>query len=82
MSALLEKHYTVAELARCWGFAESTVRKMFRNEPGVLVVAHPEKLRKRPYTSIRIPQTVAIRVYERLSKGKATRNRWSGGSER
>jgi AraC-like DNA-binding protein len=35
MSAF-EKHYTVQELAEKWGMSESTIRRLFEDERGVL----------------------------------------------
>jgi len=31
-----EKYYTPQELASIWRFSPATIRKLFRNEPGVL----------------------------------------------
>jgi hypothetical protein len=61
-----EKHYTPQELAELWRFDESTVRRMFIDEPGVLVYGK-EKRRdgRRDYVTLRIPASVAQRVYER-----------------
>lgn len=66
-----EKHYTVGELAKRWGMGESTVRLWFRDEPGVLKFGHESTRRKRKnYLSLRIPESVAQRVYERhVSQG-------------
>ena len=62
-----EKHFTVAELAQMWHLGRSTVKNWFEREPGV--VRHGEhrlrKGRQRPYVSLRIPQSVADRVYKR-----------------
>jgi len=33
-----ERHYTVAEIAAMWNLSQDFVRKLFENEPGVLVV--------------------------------------------
>jgi hypothetical protein len=64
-----EKHYTPQELAELWKFDESTVRRMFIDEPGVLVFGK-EKRRdgKRDYTTLRIPESVARRVHERRTR--------------
>jgi hypothetical protein len=67
----LERHYTPAELAELWGFSVDYVRELFRNEDGVLVVDRPEKMHKRRYTILRIPESVARRVHARLAvKGR------------
>lgn len=64
--AALERHYSVADLAKLWLFSESTVRRIFLREPGVLKLVHEETRFKRRYTSIRIPEHVAKKVHRRL----------------
>ena len=64
--AALEKHYSVAALAKLWLFSESTVRRIFSNEPGVLKLVHEETRYKRRYTSLRIPEHIAKQVHRRL----------------
>ena len=65
-SPALERHYTVAELARLWFFSENTIRRIFMKEPGVVKIAHPRTRSKRGYTSMRIPERIAQRVHRRL----------------
>jgi hypothetical protein len=60
-------NYTVKELATIWGFSTDKIRELFEDEPGVLKVQSPAKRGKRPYTSIRIPESVASRVQRRMS---------------
>jgi len=60
-----ELHYKPAQLAKLWGFNSDKVRDWFQDEPGVLIEDHPEKLHKRGYKSMRIPASVAARVYNR-----------------
>src|ERR1700721_1665977 len=50
--AALERHYSVADLAKLWLFSESTVRRIFINEPGVLKLVHEETRYKRRYASL------------------------------
>ena len=50
-----EKHYSVPELAKIWFLSESTVRRIFIEEPGVLKLADKETRYKRRYTTLRIP---------------------------
>lgn len=61
-----EKHYTVAELAVLWDLSEDTIRRLFRHEPGVLVLSRARGS-KRCYTTLRIPESVALRVHQKLS---------------
>jgi hypothetical protein len=65
---MLEQHYTIAELAQRWGFSVKFIRLHFQNEPGVIVVQRPESMHKRGYATMRIPESVAERVYARLVK--------------
>jgi hypothetical protein len=61
-----EKHYTPQALAGLWEVSAETIRNVFRNEPGVLRIAHPNG-KKRKYVLMRIPESVAERVHRRLS---------------
>jgi len=65
-----EQPFKPAELAKLWGVGGDTIRRLFRDVPSVLVIDRPEKRCKRGYCSMRIPESVAKRVYEKLSKGK------------
>lgn len=63
---MLEQHYTPGQLGKRWGLSDDFVRQLFRGEEGVIEVDRPEKMHKRGYTSLRIPESVAQRVYARL----------------
>ena len=58
-----EHHFTPRELAELWKFDESTIRRMFIDEPGVMINGK-EKRRdgKRDYITLRIPESVARKV--------------------
>jgi len=60
-----EYHYSVKELAKIWGLSQAKVRRMLRNEPGVLRFGMEKKGHKREYVTLRIPASVAERVYQR-----------------
>lgn len=62
----LEKHYRPSELATVWGLSVDTIRAMFEREPGVLKHGTNQK-GKRRYVTLRIPETIAVRVHNRLS---------------
>ena len=49
-----------------WGWSVKTVLRRFRNEPGVLKAERPETRSKRRYTQITIPESVMLRVHDRL----------------
>ncbi len=48
----LERHYTVAQLSKLWFFSESTIRRLFIKEPGVIKIAHQPTRVRRGYTEI------------------------------
>jgi hypothetical protein len=43
------------------------VRRIFEREPGVLIFENPERISSRRRRTMRIPESVAERVYRRLS---------------
>ena len=61
-----EKHYSVTELATRWNLSETTIRRMFENEPGVIVWGAGEARSKRKYRTLRIPESVVVRVHAQL----------------
>jgi hypothetical protein len=68
----VERHYTLGELAMHWRMSPKTLRDWFIGEPGVVKFGN-DKLRKgqqRCYISMRVPESVALRVYHRMT-GKA-----------
>ena len=63
------KHYSVSEVASLWGLSDDLVRKMFEKEPGVLAIGdNGPRIRKRRYTTLRIPEDIVARVHKRLSR--------------
>jgi hypothetical protein len=67
VGAPFERHYYIREIARLWGFSNDMIRRIFENEPGVVRVGEMEKLHKRRYVSLRIPESVMRRVHRRLT---------------
>ena len=61
-----ERHLTIAEIAQVRNLSTSTVRRLFENEPGVIVVSKRTP-RKRIYRVLRIPESVEQRVFARLT---------------
>jgi hypothetical protein len=61
-----ERHYSVGEVVQLWALSEKTVRRVFANEPGVLVIYTAPSRRKRPYRTLRIPESVLHRVHAKL----------------
>jgi hypothetical protein len=65
-SRMYERHYSPAELGELWNLSADTVRRMFENEPGVLVFENPVRSSSRRFRTLRIPESVAERVYSRF----------------
>jgi hypothetical protein len=57
-----ERHYSVSEVATLWRLSRDSVRRIFRREPGVLVIGDR-------YVTLRIPESVLERVHRKLSNG-------------
>jgi hypothetical protein len=62
-----ETVYTAEELARAKKVHASTVRKLFLNEPGVIRFGAGRRRGKRQYFTLRIPHSVAARVWARMT---------------
>jgi hypothetical protein len=65
-----ERHYTIAEIAKQWGISTDLARDTFRNEAGVLKFDRPGTRVKRGYSTLRVPESVMVRVHTRLTSGK------------
>jgi hypothetical protein len=70
MSTATERHFTVPEVAELWKLSEDKVRQIFREQPGVVRIGNPEKMHKRGYITLRIPQSVVEKVHAAL-RGRA-----------
>lgn len=70
----MERHYTLSELAKAWGVSRYTVDAWFKGVPGLLRYGSDKlkKGRKRTHISLRVPESVARRVY-RERTGSALR---------
>jgi MarR-like DNA-binding transcriptional regulator SgrR of sgrS sRNA len=68
-SPVKEQHYSVNELAALWNLSPDTVRRLFEQEPGVLIIRTKSgRYSRRRYITLRIPESVAERVHRRLSR--------------
>jgi hypothetical protein len=65
------RYYTIEEIAEMWAISKDTVRRLFVNEPGVLVIGKPFSKYRRSYRTLRIPHSVLIRVHARLTNRAA-----------
>jgi hypothetical protein len=63
-----ERHFTVAQIAKARNLSADTIRRLFVDEPGVIVL-HKPKARRRSYRVLRIPERVERRVFDRLTNG-------------
>lgn len=70
-----EKHFTPHQVAERWGLSPSKVRRIFVNEPGVVLIGEPSRrvgrILKRGYWTMRIPESVVARLHRRLTSRKA-----------
>ena len=62
-ASFAEKHYRVGELANLWGLGRETVRKIVKDEPGVIKIRQG---RKKAHTTYSVPESVARRIHTRL----------------
>ena len=65
----LEHHYSPDEIAGTWGLSVKVIRQISLSEPGVLKVDRPETRNKRGYCTMRIPESVVVRVHKKLTGG-------------
>ena len=66
MNPVSERHYRVHELATLWGFSANTIIRLFATEEGVIRLVSGAG--KRKYVTLSIPESVALRVHERLGR--------------
>jgi hypothetical protein len=62
-----ERHYSVDELTEIWDLSDDFVRRLFLNEPGV-VVFFKQRPGRRVYRTLRIPESVVQRVHRRMTR--------------
>lgn len=58
-----EKHYRIGELARMWGLGRETVRKLVKDDAGVIKIRMG---RKKAHTIYSVPESAARRIHTRL----------------
>jgi hypothetical protein len=61
-----EKHYRLSDLSIMWSLSRETVRKLVKDDPGVIKVRLG---RKRSHTTWIIPASAARRIYNKLMTG-------------
>jgi hypothetical protein len=60
---IFEKHYRIADLARLWSIGRETVRRLIKDDPGVIKIRMG---RKKAHTTYSVPESAAHRIHTRL----------------
>jgi hypothetical protein len=60
---IIDPHYSPQFYAELWGISVSTVIRWFQDTPGVLKLSKPTKNGRRARVELRIPFSLAMRVY-------------------
>lgn len=63
MSPATERHYSPQEVAVLWGLHPQSVRRIFRDRPGVMVLGSRKRI------IVRIPESVLSAVHDERSRG-------------
>ena len=58
----LERHYSVKQVAEMWGVSDATVRRIFRDMPGVLKISCPRLVKRKhePHVRLSIPESLLL----------------------
>jgi hypothetical protein len=64
--------YTAKELSTMWQLSENSIRRMFQDLDGVFVLGDSNPRGRRGYTTIRIPECVALKVWRERGGGGRT----------
>lgn len=68
VTPLPEPHYSPRVLAEVWGVSEGTIVNWFCDEPGVLKLQKQSKNGNRTRCGLRIPKSIAERVYKERTR--------------
>jgi hypothetical protein len=60
---VIDPHYSAQFYSELWGVSASTVLRWFQDVDGVLKVGKPPKSGKRVRIELRIPYSLAMRIY-------------------
>ena len=66
---VIDQHYSPHFYAELWGLSVSTIVRWFQDLDGVLKVSKPSKNGRRTRTELRIPFSLAMRVYRERTRG-------------
>ena len=61
-----ERHYRISDLARMWSLGRETVRRLVKDDPGVVKIRMG---RKKAHTIYSVPESAAQRIHTRLLNG-------------
>jgi hypothetical protein len=64
----IDPHFSVAFFAELWSVSDDTVRRWFEDLPGVLKLSKPSNSRRRSRVELRIPFSLAMKVYEERTR--------------
>jgi Uma2 family endonuclease len=69
-SRLVERYYSVREIAELWRLSPDFVRRLFEKEPDVMIFEAEKSSRhkRRRYRTLRIPEHVLERVLRKRSQ--------------
>ena len=65
----IDPHYSPQFYAELWGISASTVVRWFEDREGVLKLTKPARNGRRTRIELRIPFSVAMRVYRERTRG-------------
>jgi hypothetical protein len=68
-AVVIDQHYSPQFYAELWGLSSSTVIRWFQDREGVLKFSQPVKQGKRVRVELRIPFSLAMRVYREHTCG-------------
>ena len=60
---LSTRYYSVKDIADLLSLSQDSIRKLFQDEPGVFTLGSNNPRGRRGYTTLRIPEEVALRVW-------------------
>jgi hypothetical protein len=61
-----ERHYRISELSELCSLGRETVRKLVKDDPGVIKIRQG---RKKAHTTYSVPESAAHRIHTRLLNG-------------
>ena len=65
-ASAFERHYRIGDLAELWGLGRETVRKLVKDDPGVIKISMG---RNKRHTTYSVPESAVKRIHTRLLNG-------------